>query len=76
MKWFSGKNLQRLISLIHGDITGFLSSVAETFEEVYGNMDALDEKITGVTYSSETETIVIPESIGSYDNGTETIILK
>ncbi len=76
MEWFSGKNLRRLISLIHGDMTAFLSSVADTFQEVYDNMDALDEKITGVTYSSETETVVIPESIGSYDSGTETIILK
>ena len=76
MEWFSGKNLRRLISLIHGDMTAFLSSVADTFQEVYDNMDALDEKITGVTYSSETETVVTPESIGSYDSGTETIILK
>ena len=76
MEWFSGKNLRRLSSLIHGDMTAFLSSVADTFQEVYDNMDALDEKITGVTYSSETETVVIPESIGSYDSGTETIILK
>lgn len=76
MKWFSGKNLQRLISLVQGDMTAFLSSVTQTFQEVYDNMDTLDEKIIGVTYSSETETVVIPESIGSYDNGTETIILK
>lgn len=76
MKWFSGKNLQRLISLIHSDLTVFLSSIEQTFQEVYVNMDALDEKISGVTYSSETETIVIPESIGSYDGQTETVILK
>lgn len=76
MEWFSGKNLQRLISLVQGDMTAFLSSVTQTFQEVYGNMDALDEKITGVTYSSETETVVIPESIGSYDSETETVILK
>lgn len=76
MEWFSGKNLQRLISLVQGDMTAFLSSVTQTFQEVYGNMDALDEKITGVTYLSETETVVIPESIGSYDSETETVILK
>lgn len=76
MEWFSGKNLQHLISLVQGDMTKFLSSVERTFQEVYDNMDALDEKITGVTYSSETETVVIPESIGSYDNETETVILK
>lgn len=76
MEWFSRKNLQRLISLARGDMAAFLSSVARTFQEVYENMDALDEKITGVTYSSETETVVIPESIGSYDNETETVILK
>lgn len=76
MDWLSGKNLQRLISLIHSDLTVFLSSIEQTFQEVYVNMDALDEKISGVTYSSETETIVIPESIGSYDGQTETVILK
>ncbi|MBQ7655604.1 MAG: hypothetical protein IJS41_03750 [Clostridia bacterium] len=55
-------------------MSSFSSSAVCTFEEVYRNIDTLDERIGGVTYSSETETVAIPNSIGTYDN--ETITLK
>ena len=51
-----------------------LSAVMATFEEVYDNLDELDGKISGITYSSDTETVTIPNSIGTYNN--ETITLK
>ena len=37
-------------------------------------MDTLDEKIKGITYSSATETVNIPNSLGTYHD--ETIVLK
>lgn len=74
MLMLSRNNLERLIDNIQGDMSGFSSSAVCTFEEVYNNMDALDEKITGVTYSSTTETVNIPNSIGTYHD--ETIVLK
>lgn len=74
MKRLSRKNLERLIDDIQGDMSGFSSTAVCTFEEVYNNIDTLDEKIKGVTYSSETETVNIPNSIGTYND--ETIVLK
>lgn len=74
MKMLSRQNLKRLIRDIQGDMSKFSSSAVCTFEEVYDNIDALEARIKGITYSSETETVTIPSSIGSYDN--ETIILK
>ncbi len=60
MKIFNKANLQRLISDIQGDMSSFSSSTVCTFEEVYNNLEALDEKIGGIKYSSETETITFP----------------
>ena len=74
MKMLSRENLKRLIKDIQGDMSSFSSSAVCTFEEVYNNIDALEARIGGITYSSDTETVTIPTSIGSYDN--ETIILK
>ncbi len=74
MRNLSYRNLQRMCSNIQGDMSQVASSAVCTFEEVYKNLDTLDEKIQGVTYSAASETITIPESIGSYAN--ETIILK
>ena len=74
MKHLTKANLERLVSCIQGDMSSFSSSAVCTFEEVYRNIDTLDERIGGVTYSSETETVAIPNSIGTYDN--ETITLK
>lgn len=74
MKNASYANLQRLCNNIKGDMSSVSSEVVCTFEEVYKNMDALDAKIGGITYNSETMTITIPVSIGSYNDGT--IILK
>ncbi len=67
-------NLQRLMNRIRGDMSAVAAGSVATFEEVYKNMEALDERIEGVSYSAVTETITIPTSIGSFAN--ETIILK
>lgn len=74
MKNASYANLKRLCDNIKGDMSSVSSATVYTFKEVYENIDALDAKIGGITYSSDTETVTIPVSIGSYDD--ETIILK
>lgn len=73
MEHLSQRNLERLIANIQGDMSSFSSGTVCTFEEVYRNLTTLDERIEGVTYNAQTETINIPESIGSYAN--ETIII-
>ena len=73
MEHLSQRNLERLITNIQGDMSSFSSGTVCTFEEVYRNLTTLDERIEGVTYNAQTETINIPESIGSYAN--ETIII-
>ena len=48
--------------------------MVSTFNEVYANMEELDEKIGGVSYLADGESIVIPAAIASYAD--ETIIFK
>lgn len=74
MKHLSQQNLERLIADIQGDMSGFSTSAVCTFEEVYRNLETLDERIQGLTYDQPTETVTIPKSIGTYSDETITII--
>lgn len=76
MKILSRANLQRLISDIQGDMSGFSSSAICTFEEVYENLEALDQRITGLSYSQADETIIVPAALGNYVGETETIVFS
>ncbi len=75
-KRLSTRNLERLISNIQGDMSGFSSQAVCTFEEVYNNLETLDEKIGGPTYSPTTRLITIPSSLATYDSTTRLITLK
>ncbi len=72
MEWLSRKNLQLLIALAQGDMARLLSAVEQTFQEVYGHMDTLEEKITGVAYSPETETLFLSGTAGLHGSEGET----
>ncbi len=74
MQHLSEKNLRRTLSNIRASITALSSDIVRTFNEVYANMDELDDKIGGVSYSADDESIVIPAAIASYAD--ETIIFK
>ncbi len=74
MQQLSEKNLRRAFSNIRTGITELATNVMSTFNEVYANMEELDEKIGGVSYLADGESIVIPAAIASYAD--ETIIFK
>ena len=50
MQQLSEKNLRRAFSNIRTGITELATNVMSTFNEVYANMEELDEKIGGVSY--------------------------
>lgn len=70
MKWFGIRSMRRLSVLMHRDLSSVLSSVAAAFEEVYANMDALNEKIGGTAYLSGAETICVPGAACAYADET------
>lgn len=74
MQQLSEKNLRRTFSNIRAGITELATNVVSTFNEVYANMEELDEKIGRVSYLADGESIVIPAAIASYAD--ETIIFK
>lgn len=69
---FSRKSLQHLANAVNGNMAAFSSAVAETFKEVYENMEAIDEKVGGCSYSPESETLVVPSMMGSVADETLT----
>lgn len=60
MKWISPENIKQVADCTNEHLATLAASVTETFEEVYENMKAIDEKAGGFCYSPEEEMMTFP----------------
>ncbi len=63
MKWISPENIKQVADCTNGTVATLAASVQSTFEEVYENLEAIDEQVGGFCYSSEEEMITLPSRI-------------
>lgn len=56
----SPDNIQQIANCIDSKQAAFQTVVLGTFQEVYDNLDAIDQKVGGVYYVPETKTLVLP----------------
>jgi hypothetical protein len=57
MKWFSSNSLKALVNCVLGKINENMQAVQNTFNEVYENLEDLDERIESLNQDSITEDI-------------------
>jgi len=72
MDYFSRQSLAHLANAVNGNMANFSAAVSETFNEVYENMTAIDEKVGGCSYSAASETLTVPSLMGRAANETLT----
>ncbi len=69
MKWVSPDNLQQAAVCMGENRTEFEKSVLAAFNEVYENMEAIDQKTGGFTYIPEERKLVFSSSVGTGKEG-------
>lgn len=74
IKWLSQKNLKQFAKQHNQTLASLSSAVQSTFEEVYENLEAIDKKVGGFSYSEADEVLTVPAEHGTVTD--ETLILK
>ena len=74
IKWLNQANLKQFANIHNQDIAALSSAVQSTFDEVYENLEAIDNKVGGFSYSETEETLTVPAENGTVAD--ETLVLK
>lgn len=75
MDWFSLLSLTALTESINNKLVKMLSSITDTFQEVYKNIEYVDAKTFSLSYLPETEEMYFDSSPYNteYDSDEETL---
>lgn len=60
MKWMSPENVKQAADCTNENLTNLSAAVQSTFSEVYENLEAIDQKVSGFSYTPEDEMLTIP----------------
>lgn len=74
IKWLSHGNLKQFANHHNETLAALSSAVQSTFDEVYENLEAIDDKVGGFSYSEADETLTVPAENGTVAD--ETLVLK
>lgn len=74
IKWFSIKNLKQFANYHNKTLETLSAAIQSTFKEVYDNLEAIDKKVGGFSYSEIDEMLTV--SVENGEVADETLILK
>lgn len=70
MKWLSEKNLKQFSDNNNENFVKLLLTVKNTFQEVYENMEELEKRLEGCSYSETEKMLTVPVVVGAVSNKT------